>query len=118
MWRRINISNILTGSSFIARWSSAMVYTVTFTYYFMSSTLTNGDESVSSPKIIIDKNDVSSMKFVIKIIWLQASADNLFSEHKGIINLERQSTAKSIKKYRRFQLALIVHYQKKLKCLV
>lgn len=35
------------------------------------------EQSVSCPQIIIDKNDVSSMMFAIKIIWLQASTDNI-----------------------------------------
>lgn len=75
IWRRINIINVLTGSSFITKWSSAMVYMVVLKIVF--DILYIYEQSVSSPQIIIDKNDVSSMMFAIKIIWLQASTDNI-----------------------------------------
>lgn len=73
---RINISNVLIGSSFITKWSSPMVYMVVLKMVFFI--LYFYEQSVSSLQIIIDKNDVSSMIFAIKIIWLQASTNNIF----------------------------------------
>lgn len=75
IWRRINIIKVLIGSSFITKWSSAMVYVVVLKIVFYI--LYVYEQSVSSPQIIIDKNDVTSMMFAIKIIWLQASTDNI-----------------------------------------
>lgn len=76
IWKRINISNVLIGSSFITKWSSPMVYMVVLKMVFFI--LYFYEQSVSSLQIIIDKNDVSSMIFAIKIIWLQASTNNIF----------------------------------------